>query len=56
MHILGHIGRIPGSYLRDKSRHSSFVVITQLENLMLQSNFDWKYSGLNNHKTRSRWE
>jgi hypothetical protein len=30
--ILGHTGRIPGSYLRDKSRHSSFVAITQLEN------------------------
>jgi hypothetical protein len=54
--ILGHTGWIPGSYLRDKSRHSSFVAITQLKNLMSQSNFDWKYSGLNNHKTRSRWE
>jgi hypothetical protein len=32
--IPGYTGRIPGSYLRDKSRHSSFVVITQLENLM----------------------
>jgi hypothetical protein len=38
--ILGHIGRIPGSYLHDKSRHSSFVAITQLENLMSQSKFD----------------
>jgi hypothetical protein len=37
VHILGHTGWILGSYLRDKSRHSSFVVITQLENLMSQS-------------------
>jgi hypothetical protein len=35
--ILGHTGWIPGSYLRDKSRHSSFVAITQLENHMSQS-------------------
>jgi hypothetical protein len=35
--ILGHIGRIPGSYLRDKSRHSSFIALTQLENHMSQS-------------------
>jgi hypothetical protein len=35
--ILGHTGWIPGSYLHDKSRHSSFVAITQLENLMSQS-------------------
>jgi hypothetical protein len=26
--IPGHTGWIPGSYLRDKSRHSSFVAIT----------------------------
>jgi hypothetical protein len=38
--IPGHTGRITGSYLRDKSRHSSFVAITQLENHMSQSNFD----------------
>jgi hypothetical protein len=37
MRIPGHTGRIPGSYLCDKSRHSSFVAITQLENLMSQS-------------------
>jgi hypothetical protein len=37
VHLLGHTGRIPGSYLRDKSRHSSFIAITQLENLMSQS-------------------
>jgi hypothetical protein len=37
--ILGHTGRILGPYLRDKSRHSSYVAITQLENLMSQSNF-----------------
>jgi hypothetical protein len=30
--IPGHTGRIPGTYLCDKSRHSSFVAITQLEN------------------------
>jgi hypothetical protein len=35
--ILGHTGRILGSYLHDKSRHSSFVAIMQLENLMSQS-------------------
>jgi hypothetical protein len=35
--IPGHTERIPGSYLRDKSRHSSFVAITQLKNLMSQS-------------------
>jgi hypothetical protein len=35
--IPGHTGRIPGSYLHDKSRHSSFVAITQLENPMSQS-------------------
>jgi hypothetical protein len=34
MRIPGDTGRILGSYLRDKSRHSSFVAITQLENLM----------------------
>jgi hypothetical protein len=38
--IPGHTGRILGSYLHDKSRHSSHVAITQLENLMSQSNFD----------------
>jgi hypothetical protein len=38
--IPDHTGRIPGSYLRDKSRHSSFIAITQLENLMSQSLFD----------------
>jgi hypothetical protein len=37
VHIPGHTGRILGSYLRDKSWHSSFVVIKQLENHMLQS-------------------
>jgi hypothetical protein len=37
--IPGHTGRIPGSYLRDKSWHSSFVAITQLENLMSQPSF-----------------
>jgi hypothetical protein len=26
--ILGHTEQIPGSYLHDKSRHSSFVAIT----------------------------
>jgi hypothetical protein len=35
--IPGHTGRILGSYLRQKSRHSSVVVITQLENHMSQS-------------------
>jgi hypothetical protein len=35
--ILGHTGRIPGSYLHDKSWHSSSIAITQLENRMLQS-------------------
>jgi hypothetical protein len=35
--IPGHTGRIPGSYLRDKSRHSSSVAITQLENHKSQS-------------------
>jgi hypothetical protein len=36
--IPGHTGRILGSYLRDifQSRHSSFVTMTQLENLMSQ--------------------
>jgi hypothetical protein len=36
--IPGHTGRILGSYLRDifQSRHSSFVVMTQLENHMSQ--------------------
>jgi hypothetical protein len=36
--ILGHTGRILGSYLRDifQSRHSSFVAMTQLENHMSQ--------------------
>jgi hypothetical protein len=37
VHIPGHTGRIPGSYLHDKSRHLSVVAITQLENLMSQS-------------------
>jgi hypothetical protein len=37
VHIPGLTGRIPGSYLRDKPRHSSFVAITQLENHMSQS-------------------
>jgi hypothetical protein len=34
VHILGHIGRILGSYLHDllQSRHSSFVAMMQLEN------------------------
>jgi hypothetical protein len=34
--IPGHTGRILGSYLRDvfQPRHSSFVVMTQLENRM----------------------
>jgi hypothetical protein len=35
--IPGHTGRILGSYLHDKSWHSSFIAITQLENLMSQS-------------------
>jgi hypothetical protein len=35
--IRGQTGRIPGSYLRDKSRNSSVVAITQLENRMSQS-------------------
>jgi hypothetical protein len=32
--MLGHAGRILGSYLHDllQSRHSSFVTMTQLEN------------------------
>jgi hypothetical protein len=36
--IPGHTGRILGSYLRDifQSWHSSFVAMTQLENLMSQ--------------------
>jgi hypothetical protein len=36
--IPGHTGRILGSYLRDifQSRHSSFVVMTQLKNHMSQ--------------------
>jgi hypothetical protein len=34
--IPGYTGRIPGSYLRDKSRHSSLVVTTQLEDHMSQ--------------------
>jgi hypothetical protein len=37
VHIPGHTGRIPGSYLRDKSWHLSFIAITQLENHMSQS-------------------
>jgi hypothetical protein len=37
VHIPGHTGQILGSYLHDKSRHSSFIAITQLENRMLQS-------------------
>jgi hypothetical protein len=39
VHVPGHTGRIPGSYLRDKSRHSSFIAITQLENLISQPSF-----------------
>jgi hypothetical protein len=35
--IPGLTGRILGSYLRDKPRHSSFVAIRQLENHMSQS-------------------
>jgi hypothetical protein len=35
--IPGHTGWIPGSYLHDKSRHSSVVAIMQLENRMSQS-------------------
>jgi hypothetical protein len=34
--IPGHTGRILGSYLRDISRHSSFVAMTQPENHMSQ--------------------
>jgi hypothetical protein len=36
--ILGHIGRILGSYLRDifQSQHASFVAMTPLENHMSQ--------------------
>jgi hypothetical protein len=36
--ILGHIGRILGSYLRDilQPRHSSLVAMTQLENYILR--------------------
>jgi hypothetical protein len=34
--IPGHTGRILGSYLRDISRHSSFVAMTQLENYISQ--------------------
>jgi hypothetical protein len=52
--IPGHIGRIPGSYLRDifQSRHSSFIVTTQLENRMSQSYLTdpaHKVFGLYNH-------
>jgi hypothetical protein len=38
MRILGHTGQILGSYLHDifQSWHLSFVVMTQLENHMLQ--------------------
>jgi hypothetical protein len=36
VHIPGHTGRIPGSYLRDKSWHSSLVAMTQLEDHMSQ--------------------
>jgi hypothetical protein len=34
--IPGHTGQIPGSYLHDKSRHLSFVAMTQLENYISQ--------------------
>jgi hypothetical protein len=34
--IPGHTGRILGSYLRDKSQHSSLVAMTQLEDHMSQ--------------------
>jgi hypothetical protein len=36
--ILGHTGRIPGSYLHDifQSWHSGFVTMTQLENYISQ--------------------
>jgi hypothetical protein len=60
--IPDHTGRIPGSYLRDKSRHSSFAVMTQLENHMSQpclTDLVHKIFGLYNHdliKTHSRWE
>jgi hypothetical protein len=38
VHIPGHTGRILGSYLRDifQPRHSSFIVMTQLENYISQ--------------------
>jgi hypothetical protein len=52
--ILGHTGRIPGSYLHDifQSWHSSFVAMTQLENHMSQScltDLAHKIFGLYNH-------
>jgi hypothetical protein len=50
--ISGHTGWIPGSYLRNKSRHSSFVAMTQLENHMSQSSLTdptHKIFGLDNH-------
>jgi hypothetical protein len=37
VHIPGNTGRIPGSYLHDKSWHSSFIAIMQLENRISQS-------------------
>jgi hypothetical protein len=54
--IPGYTGRIPGSYLRDKSWHSSFVAITQLENLMSQSYLTENIRVYTTIKTRSRWE
>jgi hypothetical protein len=50
--ILGHTGRILGSYLRDKSRHSNFVAMTQLENRTSQPcliDLVHKIFGLYNH-------
>jgi hypothetical protein len=54
VHILGHTGRILGSYLRDifQSRHSNFVAMTQLENHMSQpclTDSPHKIFGLYNH-------
>jgi hypothetical protein len=62
VHIPGHTGRIPGSYLRDKSRHLSFAAMTQLKNRMSQpclTDLVHKIFRLYNHdliKTRSQWE